>query len=293
MQVQDLISRWLHSRTQSGIQPLTIRSYRTSVSDFIRLFGKVPVDDLEPTHFRKWKSSMLDRLAHGTVRTRAVHIRGAFRWAHDEGLADMPRMGSDFMRLRMSPPHRGVFSKDEMAALIGGSDGWMRVCVLLGINLGLGNTDCARLRPEHVQGEFLDMLRPKTKNPRRGWLWPETRDALRSAALPFRLKTGGSVCSINHDGVNREFRNLARRVGVYQPGRSFYSLRRTYRTIVDRHLDRPAIDLTMGHSTPGMGARYVASISDDRLRAVGLLARQWVPLFSGPSEPNSASALSA
>ena len=293
MKVRDLMSQWLKSRTQPGVLPLTVRSYRVSISDFDRLFGNRPVADLGPSHFRKWKEAVSMRLADGTIRTRAVHIRGAFRWAHEEGLADMPRMGSDFMRLRMSPPHRGVFAANEIAALIDQSDGWLRTCILLGINMGLGNTDCAKLRPEHIQGECLDMLRPKTKNPRRGWLWPETWDALRLAAPPFRLKTGGTVCSISHDGVNREFRQLARRVGVYEPGRSFYSLRRTYRTIVDRHLDRPAIDLTMGHSTPGMGARYVAAISDDRLRAVSLLARQWVPLFTGPEAPNNASALSA
>jgi len=293
MRVQDLMIRWLKSRTEAGILPLTVRSYRTSVSDFTRLFGNTPVETLDPEHFRKWKADVSKRLSHGTVRTRAVHIRGAFRWAHQEGLADMPRMGADFMRVRTSPPHRGTFSISEVEALIQASDGWIRLCILLGINLGFGNNDCAKLRPEHIQGEFMDMLRPKTKSPRRGWLWPETRDALADTPPPLRLKTGVPVCSDRHDGVNREFRSLARRVGVYMPGRSFYSLRRTYRTIVDDHLDRPAIDLTMGHATPGMGARYVASISDDRIRAVGMLARQRLPLLAGPSEPNNCSALSA
>src|SRR5690606_27702347 len=61
--------------------------------------------------------------------------------------------------------------------------GQLKAMVLLGVNCGLGNADCGRLKFKHLdlKGGWLDFPRPKSAEPRRGKLWKETVDALRSA----------------------------------------------------------------------------------------------------------------
>ena len=61
-------------------------------------------------------------------------------------------------------------------------------------------------------------------------------------------------------------------------GRSFYDLRRTFRTVADEVLDTPAINLIMGHVDPSMGAVYRQSLSDERIKRVCEHVHGW--LFS-------------
>jgi len=157
----------------------------------------------------------------------------------------------------------------------------------MGLNAGFGNADCWALRHHHILGDMVDMPRPKTGVERRACLWPETIRAVERAGLPFGGRLGPFP---RPESIGKLFRSLCSRLGIYQPKRTFYSLRRTYRTAVDEHLDRPAIDMTMGHTTPGMGSRYVASISDDRLRVVSFLARKRLFRDAIPSAPKTESA---
>jgi integrase len=105
-------------------------------------------------------------------------------------------------------------------------------------------------------------------------LWPETAEAVavalkcrRAAADPtdeqllfitkdgfryVRQRPGGAWI----DSIGLTFNQLLRKLRIKQPGLSFYALRHTFRTIADEVNDPPAVDLLMGHETPGMGTAY-------------------------------------
>ena len=178
--------------------------------------------------------------------------------------------------------------------------------VLLGINAGLGNTDCAELRTGHLdlKAGTLDYRRPKTDAPRRAVLWSETVKALRDALARRErlLERGGvppeladrifltkrrrpyvslSAAGKPVDTVGMEFRRLAAVCGVHRPGLGFYALRHTFQTVADETRDFPAIDLVMGHvpDADQMSARYRERISDERLTAVATRVYTW--LFGG------------
>ena len=72
------------------------------------------------------------------------------------------------------------------------------------------------------------------------------------------------------DLIGGEFRQLVLKCGVTGTGKSFYSLRRTFRTIADAAGDQPAAVFIMGHadSDDDMSATYRQGIDDKRLKAV-------------------------
>jgi integrase len=71
------------------------------------------------------------------------------------------------------------------------------------------------------------------------------------------------------DSVANEFEKILDAVGIERPGRGFYWLRHTFRTVADAVGDRPAIDKIMGHEDASdMRNAYVEKIDDGRLRKV-------------------------
>jgi integrase len=78
------------------------------------------------------------------------------------------------------------------------------------------------------------------------------------------------------DIIGLEFRRLLKRLGLFKPGRSFYALRHTYRTVADACKDQRAIDLTMGHASDHISTHYVERIGDDRLEAIAGHVRAWL-----------------
>lgn len=287
MNVQHVLDTWLKSRLPVGLRQSTVKQYEIVCRDFCRHFGHRDSEDLSPPDFRKWLRSMRDRMTDSTISNRVKVIRSAFRWAQEEELCPMPRMGGDFRRFRQSPPLRLTFDDKECQLLLQNCCPTLFACCLMGLNAGFGNADCWGLRHHHILGDMVDMPRPKTGIERRACLWPETIGAVERAGLPFGGRLGPFP---RPESIGKLFRSLCSRLGIYQPKRTFYSLRRTYRTAVDEHLDRPAIDMTMGHTTPGMGSRYVASISDDRLRVVSFLARKRLFRDAIPPAPKTESA---
>jgi integrase len=186
----------------------------------------------------------------------------------------------------------------------------MRAMVLLGINCGYGDTDCSALTFEEIDLDagVIDTTRHKSrrsKKPiiRRCLLWPETVKAIREYLevrpapgdgvddqLVFLTRKGnlwvveritdgkvGLPRLIAYSSVQLRFREFAVKAGIRSKGkgdgRSFYTLRRTFRTWADEALDKHAADLIMGHNFGSMGGHYVQGVSDERLRAVSDLVR--------------------
>jgi integrase len=167
----------------------------------------------------------------------------------------------------------------------------LRAMVLLGINAGMGNADCATLPLSALDLDkgWLDYPRPKTGVARRCWLWPETVETLRAvlakrhqpkdatnADLVFVTKYGESWGKITSGGpITKETRKLLRELGI-NGHRNFYTLRHTFRTVADESKDQPAVDFIMGHEVPHISAVYRETISDVRLRAVTDHVRKWL-----------------
>ena len=76
---------------------------------------------------------------------------------------------------------------------------------------------------------------------------------------------------------------VLKRLGIHRKGLSFYSLRRTFRTVASESRDEAAADSIMGHAPNqnDMASIYRQRVSDERLRAVVDYVRGW--LFPRPT----------
>jgi len=190
-----------------------------------------------------------------------------------------------------------LFDARGIRSLIGTAQGPLRALILLGINGGFGNTDCAGLTLSAIDWDrgIIEFDRAKTGTERVVPLWPETLQALKQV-LETRPKPAskdaerllfltGSVKAwvrqyvhygddgsikkvVNVDTIGDQFRILLRKLGLKRKGIGFYTLRHTFRTWADEVRDQHAIHRIMGHTIPGMSGIYVEEISLDRLRAV-------------------------
>ena len=173
----------------------------------------------------------------------------------------------------------------------------LRAMILLGINGGFGNTDCARLPARAIQFDkrVIEFDRPKTAIERVVPVWPETITALRQSISSRPQPIDGAVGQlvfltrfglpwvrqnvhrgadghidkvVGVDGIVRLFNKVLNQLNVKRKGVGFYSLRHTFRTWADETADQHAIHRIMGHAIPGMSGIYVEKIELERLRAV-------------------------
>lgn len=270
---QGLCEDWVQHRLRAGVRSITAYNYRGSLAVFCRFLGNRPASELSLDDAVAYRRHVLETVSMGTAKIRWDLAVAVIRWAQDNGEIPHWRMPREIVRMRGAPPFRRVWTACEIRRLLDRCCAQMRSLILLGINLGYGNRDCARLLPRHISTSVVDAPRHKTGADRRGWLWPETVRALEACPPPFVNRRGRPIVVDGNDYLRPRLVRLLQSCGIKPNGRGFYSFRRAYRTAVDSHWDKPAIDLTMGHTTPGMGARYVAWIDDDRLCAVSLHAR--------------------
>ncbi|MFH1267774.1 MAG: tyrosine-type recombinase/integrase [Planctomycetota bacterium] len=185
-----------------------------------------------------------------------------------------------------------MFEAEELRAMIDAAGAPLQAMLLLGINCGFGNADCANLPQKAIDLNmgWVDFPRPKTGAKRRCPLWPETVQALREAiterpkpkdpkhvGLVFITKRGLCWSKDTADNpVSKETTKLLHRLGIHRKGVSFYALRHTFETIAGDSQDQVAVDHIMGHSRDDMASVYRERISDERLRAVVDHVRKWL-----------------
>src|SRR5262249_35439489 len=144
-----------------------------------------------------------------------------------------------------------MFEAVQIRKMIKKAGPQMRAMIYLGINCAFGNNDCGTLPIEQLDivNGWHNYWRPKTHNPRRCPLWPETIKALkavikdRTEGLVFTTRQGNSWAK--HNGFNSlssEFRKLLKRLKIYRKGVTFYSLRRTFETIGGLSGEQTAVD---------------------------------------------------
>ena len=227
-----------------------------------------------------------------------------FNYAFERGLIEAPaKYGDGFdkpsrtvlRRARQARPPR-MFEASEIRQLLGKAGIQLRAMILLGINSGLGNTDCAMLTVSALKQGWLDFPRPKTGIGRRCPLWPETASALRAVLearrepkdpahkdrvfitrcrVPWESKSKSKT----DNPVSKEMRKLLNDVGIHRLGLGFYALRHTFQTIGEEARDKDAVRSIMGHAEASndMSAVYNEKPVDDaRLLAVTNYVHNWL-----------------
>ncbi|HVX10916.1 MAG TPA: tyrosine-type recombinase/integrase [Pirellulales bacterium] len=182
-----------------------------------------------------------------------------------------------------------MFEAEEIRTMLDKAGLQLKAMILLGVNAGFGNSDCGTLPIEQVDLErgWHNYWRPKTHNPRRAALWPETVDALRAvvkgrkAGHVFITREGQpwSKDETGHNAISAEFRKLLQELGIYRKYiTTFCSLRRTFETIGATAGEQVAVDHIMGHIAPAddMAAVYRQKMFDQPLLKVSRHVRDWL-----------------
>jgi integrase len=303
--VRDLANRFLSAKQQQRdtgeIANGTFLDYHRTCERIVNVFGKSRlVDDLASDDFESLRGIIAKTSGVVRLGNEITRIRVVFKYGYDAGLIDKPmRYGPTFKRpskkvLRKERNARGsrMFEPAEVLAMIDAATIPLKTMILLGINIGFGNSDCGTLPMSAVDldGGWITFPRPKTGIQRRAKLWPETVEALKlaiaerpkpkdaaDAGLLFLTKYGQPWAKETHDNpVTKETRKLLDSLGIHRPGLGFYALRHTFRTVADETRDFPACDFIMGHARDDMASVYRERIGDDRLQAVVNHVRQWL-----------------
>lgn len=273
------------------------------------------VHDLGPDDFAALRLQLGKTYKTATTLGVAMQrVRSIFKWAYDSDLIEKPvKFGPGFKtpsrkrrRLERHAAASRMFEAEELRQLIDACQPPLKAIILLAINCGFGNSDCADLPIDALKLDagLLDYPRPKTGVGRRASLWPETVAALRKtlasrpkpagkadADLVFVTKYGkrwvradlldGARDDGTHklrevDAVALQFGKARKACGVTRAGTGFYSIRHTYLTVADELPDKVAIDVTMGHVDDSMADRYRERVSNDRLKAVADHVHAWL-----------------
>ena len=297
--IKDLCnSFWRHckSKVEAGdMSPRTFDDYKRVTDRIVRVLGKnASLEGLRPEDFARLRQDLCRNSSPVTVAGLVTRCKVVFNFAHKSDLIQQPvRYGLSFQRppkkvIRAARQQNGkkLFTAEECRGLLETAPNpELRAMILLGLNCGFGNADCANLpiRAADLDNAVIDWPRPKTAVERRCPLWPETVEALQ--VVLSRRKEGRELVFVTKRGkcygehtssITHEFRKLTDLLKIHRKGVGFYSLRHTFRTVADATRDFPAIRMVMGHTDDSMDSAYTEEIDDSRLRAVVEHVRGWL-----------------
>ena len=297
--VQEMVAAYLNARrldVESGALALrTWKEYEDFGERMIRVFGGTAVvQDLGPADFLTLKTDL--QKTHKSLSSLKGDIRKIkvfFNWAgpgeKGQALYHQPlRFGPDFqppstkaIKRQLDRQPTRVLRRKQLRRLLAKATPKLRAMLLLGINCGLGNTDCARLTRKRINLKtgWLHYPRPKTGVERHCPLWPETVEAVRKVWAARKTPTNpayrwhvfltGRGQPFDGTDISHEFRKLADRLDLECHG--FYALRHTFATIGSRANLQKALDTIMGDVPP---ANYmVRSVYDHGKASKGDLAK--------------------
>lgn len=174
----------------------TFNEYHQSCKRLIEAFGRNrDVLDLRQDDFLSLRQGYTDKWGPVTLANEIQRVRTLFKFAYDAGLIESPiKFGPTFVKpsqrtLRLHRKQKGqqLFSPQEIKRMVCVASPQIRAMILLGINLGFGNRDCAYLPIEalDLKNGWYDYFRTKTAVDRRAKLWPETVEALNAVISVF------------------------------------------------------------------------------------------------------------
>lgn len=281
----------------------TVVDYLAVSKAVVKSLGRTTlVEQLRPDDFAKLRSALAKGQNVKSLEGCVARVRAIFNYADKNGMLERSLnklWGTEFKKPSKTAldKHRNktvrMFEPSEVSKLTKAASPQVAAQILLGINCAMGPTDLAKLRFDHLNGEWLNVPRSKTGIMRRCWLWPETRKAIQDAIkarpepkdpalseIVFITKYGRDW---GHQGtLSSEIRKLLDSCEITGKGKTFYTLRHVFQTIADETKDFVAVSSCMGHATGSISDHYREKIGDERLRAVSLHVRNW--LFGGRTQ---------
>jgi integrase len=303
--VHDLVNQFLNQKQAvvdvGELSPRTWADYKEACDEIVAAFGKRRLlADVGPDDFASLRNKLAQKWGPHRLGKTIQFVRCVFKFAFEAGLVAVPvRFGPGFKRpskktIRLQRAKQGakLFTADEIRRLLAAGP-QLKAMILLGINCGFGNADCATLPRSVVDLDagLIDYPRPKTGIPRRCPLWPETVAAIREvlanlpepkkaehAGLVFLTRCGDSWHKDMPDNpISREMGKLLKALHINgRRGIGYYCLRHTFRTVADEVKDQPAADYIMGHEVPHMSSVYRERISTERLKAITDHVHRWL-----------------
>jgi len=304
---------------QQGLGEIALATYNgyVAITDLlIEQFGKDRlIDDIATEDFEALREKMGKRWGPVRLGNQVQSVRSVFKYGYEAGLIDKPiRYGPQFTKpsagvLRRHRAKRGkkMLEADELRRLLDAlkEKPVLRAMVLLGVNCGFTNKDCADLPLEalDLDGGWIDFPRPKTGIPRRCPLWPETAEALRQAIAnrpepkqeldkPLVFVTVRGRQWLNSSGqanpVSVLLRKVMKEISIHRKGIGPATFRHVFETIgggTPAQTAQVSVNYIMGQSNPPVANHYREGIEDTRLRAVVDHIHAW--LF--PPTPTPAS----
>jgi len=304
--LRDLCNRFLTYKTallESGeITAGTFTEYKTTTDRLIRIFGKTQlVDDLTPEDFLGLRSDIAKQWGPVRLCNEITRVRSVFKFGRKTDLIpdEFKKPSRNVLRRERAKSGKRMLEANECRQLIDASPVQPKAMILLGLNAGFGNHDCATLPMDAVdlRKGWIDFPRPKTGIERRCPLWPETLQAMnaviaerpeprheaaeglvfvKSKAMFGRTWGGPWLTAGIANPVSIAVRDLMKEVGIHRAGIGPYTLRHVFRTVADGTKDFPAVRLIMGHADNSIDAVYREHIDDDRLQAVVDHVHAWL-----------------
>lgn len=309
--LRDLCNHFLTDRQQAmkdgdNISSEHFQNLHADCARLIEALGpRTTVESLRPEDFAKLRSKLAEGVGAKTLEGRVARLRAVFQYGIEAELVDSVRWGNKFKKpgrrqlerdrnLKREKHGEYAFTAKQIQGILKNARPQIKAMALVGIQAGFQNADCVELsiNAVHFDADQIRMVRRRTGNWRVIPLWKETKEALREVItkrpepndaanghLVFITKYGNKW---DRDNVSKELRRLLDDLGIYRPGLSFSSLRKTFRTVADGGGDQPAAFAVMGHSMGDISDKYRERISDERLRAVTDYVHEW--LFGSDSD---------
>lgn len=209
--VRDILNHFLtaksHLLDSREITARTWADYHATCERMAEAFGRTrPVDDIRGSDFTDYRARYAKRWGPVALGNEIQRVRSVFKHAFDAELIATPvRFGPGFKRpskkvLRKARAEKGLrlFQPEELRAVLDSAGTPFKAMILLGINCGYGNAECATLPLTALDLEkgWAHFPRPKTGIDRRCPLWPETIEAIREA-----LKKRPALKDVADDGL--------------------------------------------------------------------------------------------
>ncbi|MFH1614590.1 MAG: site-specific integrase [Planctomycetota bacterium] len=282
-----------YQQSRASIRQITIRHVSDQtilLRDFVRfissnkIVSEVTTMDLQ-NYIRKLIRA---KKSANTINNRIAAIKAMYNWALDNEIIVNPPNLKAIKKITKINKNKFTFTTDQIQKLLENADRQMKVMILLGLNCGLGCTDCAELKWENIDFENSRIIYPRGKTgiSRNLNLWPETinllRDVPKKGEIVFYTAKGNAWVRIVHsidkhgnekftkdDAIGKQFSKLLKKTCIKtEKGVGFYALRRTAATLAARSGNPFAVQRLLGHADLKMASVYVQDVSEQTDRVI-------------------------
>jgi integrase len=280
-----------HSRVLAGeIKLRQVYDQTSLLKDFVRTMGaERNISEIKTLDLQDYRNILIKKgKSAARINNHISAFKAMYHWASEnEIIAKMPNLPA-IKKLTCPLKERPTFSPLEVKSLLEHANIRMRAMIWLGLNCGLGCTDCAELLWKHVdlKQRRIDFPRTKTGIHRRLPLWNETIEALKKltrinnrvfntadgkkvVSIVQRIDGNGDEKIVKCDNVSRDFASLLKKAKIVKgKGTGFYTLRRTAATLTAASGDPFAVQRLLGHADLKMATTYVQDVSEQTDRAI-------------------------